>query len=196
MMHSSNSCPTFQTHISLLSKCTVENPKEIVSGLEQSNCDVSNQCHRMQLLSRCLKNGRSRSHPERDIGASDRRDNAESSRHIVTEDLLMRLCHRIPALASLATAQKPGNFFKFFFLSLLLDILKAFATTEVSADVNRTSVAQQNGHANFDDISVLVIQVLRNSDSDCDVRWLQSRTCCLKVTTVRIIRLCIGSIAT
>ena len=177
-MDISSSCST----IPHLSNFGVDTPTEIIIGLEQSDCDVPTQCHRMQLLSRCLKNGRSRSHPERNIGASDKSDNVESSRQVITEDLLLRLCNRMPALALLVAAQNPGNFFKFFFLSLLLDILKAFVATGVSAGMSYTAEVEQNVHAPFDDISAVVIQVLKNSDSDCDVRWLQSRTCCLKVT--------------
>ena len=181
-MNISRSCSTFERHIPHRSDFAVDTPTEFISGLEQSDCDVLNQCHRMQSLSRCLKKGRSGSHPERNIGASDKTGNGESSSHIVTGDLLLRLCQLIPELASLAAAQNPGNFCKFFFLSLLLDVLKAFVATKISAGVSCTAEAQQIAHIPFDDISALVIQVLRNSDSDCDIRWLQSRTCCLKVT--------------
>jgi hypothetical protein len=147
------------------------------------SCDEDSHClcEKMQLVSRYLKSDRYESHPERFIGAGNNSRGSCPSDNKSTE-LIPRSCANLPALASAASHRHQSSFFNFFFLSLLLDILKAQKTAEEST-VTDIDCRENNTLKPFDylSVSLLVINILAEKVVRSNSDWLNSRSCCLKV---------------
>ena len=161
-----------------------------IDGLGFSHESLRLQCERMQFLSYHMKLGRSRSHPERQIGASSHTCHSKGASLIcvdtaVSESLLRRICCRLPAVRSLAVSQKSAIFFRFFFLSLLLDILKAFESlSETSKSLKRKHQSSSpTSDLNFLAAVFDIVSIISRQEFEADSPWLKSRSCCLKVAT-------------
>ena len=152
-----------------------------VDALGSCDGDSHCLCEKMQSLSRFLKSDRYESHPERFIGAGNNMRGSCSPDNKSTE-LIPRICASLPALASAASHRHQSSFFNFFFLSLLLDILKAQQSAEESP-VTDVDCGESNILKTFDylSVSLLVINILAEKVVSSNSDWLNSRSCCLKV---------------
>lgn len=161
-----------------------------IDGLGFSHESLRLQCERMQFLSYHLKLGRSRSHPERHIGASDHNfyNNVASltcADSLVSEPLLRRICCRMPSVRSLAVSQKSAVYFRFFFLSLLLDVLKAFELLSGTSKSHKRK-RQFLSHVsdlNFQAAVLDIVSIISRQEKEADSPWLLSRSCSLKVVS-------------
>lgn len=150
------------------------------------SCDEDSHClcEKMQLVSRFLKSDRYESHPERFIGAGNN-TRGSCPPDNKSAELIPRICANLPALASAASHRHQSSFFNFFFLSLLLDILKAQKSAEESP-VTDVDCGKSNILKSFDylSVSLLVINILTEKVVSSNSDWLNSRSCCLKVRNV------------
>ena len=155
--------------------------------LEYSDEDSHRLCGKMQLVSRILKSDRYESHPERFIGSGIGVKDSNPTL-IKSADLLPRICANLPALASTAGHRHQSSFFNFFFLSLLLDILKAQKSAEESVVIN--SKCGGDGlfqSVNYVSLSSLVINILAEKVVSSNPEWLNSRCSCLKVRNISLL---------
>ena len=153
-----------------------------VDALGSSDGDLNCLCGKMQLVSHILKSDRFDSHPERLIGAGNCIKEV-SSPLFESIDLIPRICANLPSLASAAGHRYQSSFFNFFFLSLLLDILKAQKSLEISAVIN-LNCEEINHLVQLNDyltVSSLVMNILKEKVVSTNPEWLNSRCCCLKV---------------
>ena len=146
------------------------------------SCDEDSHClcEKMQSVSRFLKSDRYESHPERFIGAGNNIRGSCPPDNKSTQ-LFPRICANLPALASAASHRHQSSFFNFFFLSLLLDILKAHNSKEESP-VTDVDCGENNILKSIDylSVSLLVINILTEKVVSSNSDWLNSRSCCLK----------------
>ena len=152
--------------------------------LEYSDGDSHRLCGKMQLVSRILKSDRYESHPERFIGCGIGVKDSNPAL-LNSADLIPLICANLPALASVAGHRHQRSFFNFFFLSLLLDILKAQKSAEESAVIN--SKCGGDGlfqSVNYVSLSSLVINILAEKVVSSNPEWLNSRCSCLKVKKI------------
>jgi hypothetical protein len=174
---------------------------ENIDYLGSSDESLDQQCDRMQSVSYLLKVGRSYSHPERHIGASQSTtaisysteiaDATSTSSSSISETILNHIASKVSALATLAAATQSPNYFVFFFLSLLLDTLKAYQRLKIPLSANRNAkkLKTKKKLSNLNEVSLnvfkdylfLVVDVFLKNNSDCDNWFLRSRSCCLKV---------------
>lgn len=143
--------------------------------------DSHRLCGKMQLVSRILKSNRYESHPERFIGSGI---GVKDSNHTLLKsaDLIPQICANLPALASVAGHRHQSSFFNFFFLSLLLDILKAQKSAEESVVTNSKCGGDSLFQSvNYASLSLLVINILAEKVVSSNPKWLNSRCSCLKV---------------
>jgi hypothetical protein len=174
---------------------------ENIDCLGSSDESLDQQCDSMQSVSYLLKVGRSYSHPERHIGASQSTtaisystkiaDESSASSSSISETLLNHITSRVSALATLAAATQSPNYFVFFFLSLLLDTLKAYQRLKIPLVANGNEKKNKSNrkllnlnevpHNGFKVYLFLVVDVFLKDNSDCDNWFLRSRSCCLKV---------------
>lgn len=162
---------------------------ETIDALGCFHDSFRQQCDRMQFISSFLKLGRSRSHPERQIGASDHHHITDISTTktdtSLSEVLLMRICSHLFVMGSFATSEKSENYFRFFFLSLLLDVLKAFKALDEALDENSKSLKRKSqllGYScnlNYQATVSVIVRIVAGEENDSP--WFQSRSCCLKV---------------
>lgn len=152
-----------------------------VDALRSCDGDSHCLCEKMQSVSRFLKSDRYESHPERFIGAGNNiRGSCPPDNKSI--ELIPRICANLPALASAASHRHQSSFFNFFFLSLLLDILKAQKTAEEST-VTDFECGESSTLKSVDylSVSLLVINILTEKVVSSNSDWLNSRSCCLKV---------------
>lgn len=120
----------------------------------------------------------------------------------ITINLIEKMCTRISLIADVAVEQKQENkkenFFIFFFLSLILDVLKAYKKfisdhNNNSKDMknkrkrDHTDNSIQNGYYAY--VCTVLDILLENksvsstssTSSDSTIGWFRSRSCCLKV---------------
>jgi hypothetical protein len=152
-----------------------------VDALGSCDGDSHCLCIKMQSVSRYLKSDRYESHPERFIGAGNNSGGSCPPDNKSTE-LIPRICANLPALASAASHRHQSSFFNFFFLSLLLDILKAQKTAEEST-VTDIDYRENDSLKSSDylTVSLLVINILAEKVVRSNSDWLNTRGCCLKV---------------
>jgi hypothetical protein len=174
---------------------------ESIDYLGSSDENLDQQCDRMQSVSYLLKVGRSYSHPERHIGASQCTTAISNNTEItaasvinstsITGKLLNHIASRVSALVTLAASKQSPNYFVFFFLSLLLDTLKAYQRLKIPL-VAKTNEKKKKAkrklrdlnevpYNGFKDFILLVVEVFLKNNSNCDNWFLRSRSCCLKV---------------
>ena len=150
---------------------------ETINYLGSIDESLRQQCGRMQSVSCFLKESRSQSHPERHIGASVQLELQCCSHNLVTDTVLERIRSRLHLLQILASSQETANYFKFFYLSLLLDTLKATRTLDESKNSNKTSTQGLN----YQSMCFLVVSYLAHTPTAAVSPWLGSHSCCLKV---------------
>jgi hypothetical protein len=152
---------------------------ETILALGTDEASIHIQCQRMQSISRLLKSGRPQSHPERHIGAATKSIDEKLVTDSISGSSLLDICDKVPALASQAVSQSPGCYFSFFFLSFMLDVLKALKT-------EKRSIAD-NCKRKFEDLpgvgssSAIFLKVLCFKTGESNSPWIQNKSCSLKV---------------
>lgn len=156
---------------------------ETILALGTDDTSIHIQCQRMQSISHLLKSSRPQSHPERQIGAATKSVDVKVVTNSISGSSLLDICHKVPELASQAASQLPGCYFTFFFLSFMLDVLKALKTEKQSVADN----SKPDDSRKFEDLtglnisSVIFLKVLNLKFGDSDSPWIQNKSCCLKV---------------
>lgn len=156
---------------------------ETIHALGTYEASIRIQCQRMQSISHLLKSDRPQSHPERHIGAATKSIDEKVVNDSISGSSLQDICRVVPALASLAVSQLPGCYFTFFFLSFMLDVLKASKKENLSiVDDSRTDDSGKSEDLTGLTASTMIfLKVLNFKIGESDSPWIQTKSCSLKV---------------
>jgi hypothetical protein len=160
-----------------------ESLAETILALGTDEANIHLQCQRMQSISRLLKSDRPQSHPERHIGAATKCIHEKVVTNSISGLSLLDICRQVPALASQAVSQMPGCYFSFFFLSFMLDVLKALKTEKRSiADNCKTDhIRKSEDLTGLSASSAIFLKILCFKIGESDSPWIQNKSCSLKV---------------